>query len=164
MYKIYCIEDIHGLKYVGCTKQTLKKRLSHHETTRSCSSSKLDLTCCKIYIIEDDIKEENKRAREQYYIEKIDCVNDRNAILDKEKRKEKKKIWTENNKEKLTIQRKQNYQDKKEYYKQYKKQNYQDNKEKILEKRKQLYHYQKSWGGDKRCDNNLLNINVDLFL
>ena len=147
MYKIYCIEDIHGLKYVGCTKQTLKKRLSHHETTRSCSSSKLDLTCCKIYIIEDDIKEENKRAREQYYIEKIDCVNDRNAILDKEKRKEKKKIWTENNKEKvkekkkiwtennkekLTIQRKQNYQDKKEYYKQYKKQNYQDNKEKIL--------------------------------
>ena len=61
MYKIYCIRDIHGLKYIGCTKQTLKERLTQHESdkrngTRSCSSKKLDFTCYKIYIIEDDIK------------------------------------------------------------------------------------------------------------
>ena len=177
MYKIYLIRDIHGLKYVGCTKQTLKKRLQNHGSDKRngkyCSSHKLDFSCCKISILENDITEQNKKKKEQYWIDKIDCVNDINAILDKENKPEKIKQYYQDNKKKLTEYQKKYREENKEKVKQYNKdnkekiqiqikQNYQDNKEKILKYKKQLYKYKKSWG--IHSDNNLLNINVELFL
>lgn len=75
MYKIYCIEDINGLKYVGITKQKLHVRLTRHryskKTCRNQSSSKLDLDNCEVILLE----ETNDKKREKYWINKIDCVN-----------------------------------------------------------------------------------------
>ena len=76
--QIYCIEDCNGLKYVGSTIQTLKKRLIKHrsgkKTGRYYSSSELDLDNCKIYQLEecDDC---DRRIKEQYWINRVDCVN-----------------------------------------------------------------------------------------
>lgn len=79
MTNIYCIEDCNGLKYVGSTKTKLNQRLNRHKYDKKvnhkpCSSKKLDLSNCKIYILEQC--EENKRKeREKYWINKIDCIN-----------------------------------------------------------------------------------------
>ena len=136
MYKVYLIRDIHGLKYVGITQSTIKRRLQRHESDKSTgryySSSKLDLTCCKISILEDDITEENKKEKEQYWIDKIDCVNKLNAIHNKSKSQNK-------------------------YY--------HKNKDKIKEYHKNLRDYQISWGGRiSYNDNSLLKIDTTLFL
>jgi len=152
MYKIYLIRDIHGLNYVGSTKKTLKERLKEHERAKRigiyCSSHKLDFTCCKISILEDNITEENKKEKEQYWIDKIDCVNERNVIFDKENKKEYNKEYREKNKEEI-----------KEYNKKYLEEHKEDKKE--YDKKYRAYQY--SWGGDKRYYNNLLDVNVDLF-
>ena len=79
MVTIYCIEDINDLKYVGSTKQKLKTRLKRHlyckRTTKDCSSSKLDLDNCKIYSLET-CNESQRKERESYWINHIDCVNE----------------------------------------------------------------------------------------
>jgi len=146
MYKIYLIRDIHGLKYVGITQRTIKLRLKEHESDkrngRYCSSHKLDFTCCKISILEDDITEENKKKREQYWIDKIECVNVNNAIYDI---KEYSKKYHQEHKEERNEISKQYYKENKEYQKKYR-------------------DYQISWGGDKRSNNNLLLIDTTLFL
>ena len=128
MFKIYCIEDVNGNKYIGSTGQLLKSRLCHHRCHTTCSSGKLDLYNSFIYTIEE-CDEENRNEREQYWIDNTECVNIINVIRDKKKRKEYEKQW------------------------------YIDN----LDKRKQLYNYQKSWCGDKRYNNNLLQIDIDIF-
>tara|TARA_R110000824_G_C14690754_1_gene621417 strand:- start:28 stop:429 length:402 start_codon:yes stop_codon:yes gene_type:complete len=78
MVKIYCIEDINDMKYVGSTTQTLLQRLSQHRSAkkldRNTSSNQLNLEYCMIYELEtcslEDIKD-----RERYWINHIDCVN-----------------------------------------------------------------------------------------
>jgi len=120
---IYCIEDCDGLKYVGSTKNILNQRLSEHKTdkkrNRGCSSEKLNLNICKIYSLEL-CDECDRKEREKYYINQIDCVNKMRYDFD---RKENSKEWYQNNKEK-----------KKEYYKNNKEKNnkyYQKNKDEI---------------------------------
>lgn len=77
---IYYIEDINGLKYVGSTKESLRRRLSRHrwrkykEQKYTCSSRLLDLNNSKIYLLEE-CEEEERNEAEQYYIQNIDCVN-----------------------------------------------------------------------------------------
>lgn len=138
MYKIYLIRDIHGLKYVGITQRTIKLRLKEHESDkrngRYCSSHKLDFTCCKISILEDNITEENKNKKENDWINKINCVNEKNVISDIK-------------------------QHKKEYFKNH----YEKHKEEKKQYQKKYDDYQKGWGGDKRYYNCLLLIDVDLF-
>ena len=138
MEKIYLIEDINSLKYVGRTKKKLNKRLSGHKydkkLNKGCSSEKLDLENCYIKCI--DIADSKKEAHEleEFYINSIDCVNQVKFNFD---RKEYQKEYNENHK-----------QEKKEYDKKY---------------QKQIYHYQKTWGGNKRSNNNLLEIDPDMF-
>jgi hypothetical protein len=82
MVVIYCIEDINDVKYVGSTKQRLTARLSGHriDATRAmmrgrrCSSSKLNLYNCIIYELES-CPENERRGRERYWVNKIDCIN-----------------------------------------------------------------------------------------
>ena len=78
MVKIYCIEDINDLKYVGRTKQTISVRLRQHrldkKLNRNTSSSILNLENCEVHILET-CDPENQREREKYWIHKIDCVN-----------------------------------------------------------------------------------------
>ena len=78
MIKIYCIEDINHLKYVGRTKQTLGNRLRQHRLdkslNRNTSSRELNLDNCVVRVLET-CDPENKREKEKYWIHKIDCVN-----------------------------------------------------------------------------------------
>jgi len=98
MVLIYCIEDINGLKYVGSTKVNMYRRFRQHYydstiSTRSYSSSLLDLLNSEIYELEW-CEDSNRKERERYWINKIDCVNYVKLNgLDKQKFKEYKKKY-----------------------------------------------------------------------
>ena len=125
MITIYGIEDINDLIYVGSTKQKLNRRLTAHRNDKRinhyCSSSKLNLDYCIIYELEK-CNEEDRKEREQYWIDKLDCVNDNNTIFDR-------KEYDKNNKEQIAI---------------YKRQWYIKNKQKIREQHRQYYLKKKS--------------------
>ena len=140
--RIYCIEDCNGLKYIGSTKRSLNKRLSGHREKRNrCMSRELDLDNCKIYVLEE-CSEENRKVREQYWIDNTECVNYQNTIFDK----------------------KEHYENNKEHFQKYKHQWYEKNKDELLQYKKERYHFQNSWGGDPRRNNNLLKIDLDIFI
>ena len=100
MVTIYCIEDCNSLKYVGSTKQKLNRRISEHKKDKkrnyNISSSKLDLDNCKIYSLET-CNESNRKARESYWINKLECVNQMKLNYDYNKAR---KIYYRNNKQK----------------------------------------------------------------
>ena len=137
-YKIYLIEDCKGLKYVGCTKHNLNRRLSSHKSDkkigRYCSSCKLNLDDCRIICI-DECNKEDKKDKESYWINRIDSVND--VRLDFNHKEYNKEYQKKN----------------KEYFKEYSK-----------EYRQKYSVYQNSWGGDSRYNNNLLKIDINIFL
>jgi hypothetical protein len=115
MYTIYCIEDCNSLKYVGRTKLTLNERLNKHKSAKKrnnyCSSSKLNLEYCIIYSLETDVNKKDKKERERYYINKIDCVNENKLNgINKENHKEYNKEYY-----------KKHIEYKKEYNKEYNK-------------------------------------------
>jgi hypothetical protein len=136
-YKIYLIEDINGLKYVGSTKQNVGDRVaghkykSKHRKLRQCSSNLLDCDNWKWYILEECSKE-NVKEREYYWINKTECVNIKKGIYAMCK-------------------------DKKKYVNDY------DMKKYGMTKSTYWHRYNLSWGGDKRFQNNLLAIDVNLF-
>lgn len=156
MVLIYCIEDINGLKYVGSTKRNMYVRFREHYSQKKmnslkCSSSKLDLLNCEIYELEW-CEDSNRKEREKYWINKLECVNqityNYDEMVYRQENRDKKNLY---NKEHKKEQKKYNIN----YYKKFNKQ--------IKEHHKNLYHYQNSWGGDKRRNNNLLEIDVKLF-
>jgi len=101
---IYLIEDINDLKYVGKTIQKLKYRHSNHLCDKyrnhGCSSSKLHLEHSIIYPLEE-CDEEDGKEREQYWINKIDCVNINKLNGENiENTIQKTREWKEKNKDK----------------------------------------------------------------
>ena len=107
MVSIYLLEDCDGLKYVGSTITKLNVRLSGHrsdkKSAKNCSSSKLNLDNCIIIVLERCNKAERKE-RERYYINEIDCVNQMKLNgRDKEKQKE----YREKNKEQIKEKKKE---------------------------------------------------------
>ena len=105
MVTIYCIEDINDLKYVGSTKMKLSERLYGHISNkrldRYCSSKKLNLDNCIIYSLES-CNESNRKERESYWIDKIDCVNHYKLDYDHDKgRKIYYEGWKLNDKQKV---------------------------------------------------------------
>jgi len=126
--KIYCIEDINDLKYVGKTIQKLNDRLWGHRQSKKdrgdCSSGKLNLDYCIIYKLEE-CEEGLSKDRERYWINKLNTVNIQKLNgEDKEKRREKDKI---------------NYYKNKEYYKNRWENYYEKNKEKLKARRRERY-------------------------
>ena len=149
MIRIYYIKDINDLKYVGSTKKTLGRRLSGHKVDkkrdRKLTSSKLDLEKCEIYEIEtcDEI---DRNEREQYWIDRTDCVNRYNTTHDYENYD---KDYYKKNKERKNKENKI-YREK--------------NKEHLSNQRKKLNNYRMTWGGDIRgLDCNLLKIDSSVF-
>ena len=133
--KIYKITTIDGI-YIGSTIMSLKRRLWFHIHGDICASLKKYIhDNLQIEIIEYYPCDNltQLRKREQYYIYNCECINTRQAFQSKGNRKEYKK----NN-------------DKK---------NYNIKKHEISQRSK----YQNSWGGDHRFNNNLLQIDVNLF-
>jgi hypothetical protein len=84
MVKIYCIEDINDLKYVGKTTQKLRARFNSHLSRKynkspNYSSRFLHLEHSIIYLLEECEKEVSKE-REQYWINKLQSVNQNSAL------------------------------------------------------------------------------------
>ena len=125
MVSIYLIEDINDLKYVGSTTMKLYERLSCHRSDKksgkNCSSSKLNLYNCIITQLEScDL--EQRKERERYYINEIDCVNQRKLNgVDKDKQKEYRQKNKDKNKDKYKDKKKEYYQNNKETIKEYQK-------------------------------------------
>tara|TARA_R110001632_G_C11057513_1_gene385476 strand:+ start:77 stop:502 length:426 start_codon:yes stop_codon:yes gene_type:complete len=139
MRKIYLIEDINHLKYIGNTKITLNKRLSKHKSDKKrgffVSSSLLDLNDCEISLIEE-CEDDKKREREQYWINNTDCVNlPRGNPVSQSTQKQIRDKYNKSAKGKET--------------------------NKLYNKKSK--DYRKSWGGDERYQNNLLKISLDVF-
>ena len=87
--KIYCIEDINGLKYIGSTKKKyLSQRLAQHKWDKknrgNYRSRLLDLDNCKIYLLED-CDDDIRNEREQYWIDNDVSVNLKNTHSNKKK-------------------------------------------------------------------------------
>lgn len=109
MVKIYCIEDINDLKYVGSTKQTLQKRFQTHKDNKPCSSSKLNLYNAIIYVLEE-CSDEDRKERERYWINKLDTVNELKLNFNqKEYIKDYCKKWEKQNREKRNRQKRERY-------------------------------------------------------
>ena len=115
MNTIYCIEDINDLKYVGRTKRKLYNRLASHKYDKkmnlNCSSKNLNLEYCIIYPLETKVSEKDKIEKERYWINHIECVNERKLNFD---RKQNYKQYYDKNKEKISKQKKEYYQKKNE--------------------------------------------------
>jgi len=128
MVTIYCIEDINDLKYVGSTSQKLNRRLNQHRCRLNCSSSKLNLHNCIIFPLET-CDESNRKEREKYWINKIDCVNVFKLNFSqrewRENNREYSREWYKNNKEKRSEYTrewyKKNKEKKREYSREYRK-------------------------------------------
>jgi len=105
MVKIYCLEDINDLKYVGSTKQTLERRKwAHNEKRKDCSSCILHVEHSIIYLLEE-CEDENRKEREAYWINKLDCVNQvKLKGRDKTNRLKTDALWREKNRDKINEQ------------------------------------------------------------
>lgn len=92
--KIYRIVSGSGKQYIGSTTEKLSQRLARHrqyikDKTHQCISSVQLLQedpNCRIILIEDyPCQNSNElRAREQYWIDNMDCVNKNRALRTKE--------------------------------------------------------------------------------
>tara|TARA_R110002153_G_scaffold79214_4_gene202252 strand:- start:3013 stop:3591 length:579 start_codon:yes stop_codon:yes gene_type:complete len=180
IYEIVC--NIKGLVYYGSTIRTLKKRLSEHKYDykrgENCSSKfVLQNNNFEIILIEDYPCHSKKELldREGWYQKNNVCVN---KVINGRSRKEYIKQYDIVNKERIKLRKKQyqinNKERLNEYSKQYKinnkekiiarqKQYYTNNKEHKKQYDKQKYDYEKTWGGNIKSNNNLLNISTDLF-
>ena len=150
MISIYKIEDINDLTYVGSTSTTLNRRLSQHRSDKRlghyCSSSKLNLDNCIILLLEECSKE-NRKQRESYWINHIDCVNDLKLDHDNKKytkeyrQKNKGRIqeYREKNKEKLNAKMREYNEKNKEKLNAKMREYYEQNKDKIHAKRREQY-------------------------
>ena len=133
--KIYKIVDLTNDDiYIGSTTMTLDRRWASHQMLKLYDKNKED---CEIILIEDYPCESKRQLqkREQYHMDNTECINKYRASgEDMENRKRYQKEYRDNH------------------------------SSKSCEYKKQLRVYQNNWGGDKRCNNNLLMIDPDYFL
>lgn len=146
IYKIVC--NITGKIYIGSTCELLCQRIAKHrfqykqwlnKTNNYTSSFEilkngdyrivlLEQYCCE--------NKEELMKKEQEYIDKLECINQLNCFISKDKRKEQIKKWQENNKEQIKEKQKQWAENNKEQIKENQKQWREKNKQYINEKRK----------------------------
>ena len=139
---IYCIEDINDLKYVGKTIQKLKYRHTNHKGDKyrdhGCSSANLHLEHSIIYPLEE-CDEEDGKEREQYWINKIDCVNINKLNGENmENTREKTHEWDKNNKGKIKERDRERYNKNKEEILKRNKEWNKNNRDRINARRREL--------------------------
>jgi hypothetical protein len=133
IYEIVC--NITGERYIGSTIQSLNKRIEAHIYLKTCSSK---------YIIERNNYQKNqleifytrfefcRLLKEQYYLDNTININKQRCLyLDRNRKKEKEKLYYKNN----TTKKKEYYNSNSEYFKNKSKINREKNKEKLKEKR-----------------------------
>ena len=123
--KIYIIELIPFLPYIGSTVQKLEYRYRKHKHNNNDTSSKCLFEAGNpvISLLEEypsDTKRELDK-REQYWIDQIECINKFRAYVTREEYIEEMKQYYQKNKEQLLETQKQRYE---------------QNKEQILEKKR----------------------------
>ena len=180
IYKI--IDNTNGNIYIGSTTKTLKYRLERHLDSNCISKDIIKNNNYKIELIEDYPCNNKKELliREQYYINNLKCINIRNAYTDQKKymkkynkeyynnnknqKKEYNKKYIIKNKDKILNQKKEYYNNNKDKILNQNKKYYNNNKDKLNIKKKELRIYKNSFGGDKRFNNNLLEIDLNIFM
>jgi hypothetical protein len=169
---VYLVQS-KNLNYIGSTTQKLNRRVRDGHTCFKIYN--FDINNYSVKVLEEiDFKNKLELYKlEQKYIDKYDCVNIKNTPISFSlSKKEADKQYYEKNKDerikkaseyqktdKAKLQRKKRYNNNKDKFKQYSK----DNKERINEKRKELRERKITWGGDPRSNNNLLQIDVNIF-
>ena len=156
--KIYkLIDNINGNEYYGSTIQDLKKRKWGHKSsyerylnkkhTYVTSFEIIKNNNYQIYLVEDFPCNSKKEleTREAYYIRNNKCIN---KYIPCRTQKEYKIQYHIDNKERENLRRKEHHH---------------KNKERENLRRKNYSLFIKSWGGDPRCNNNLLKINLNIF-
>ena len=145
MYRIYkIIDNTNDNIYIGKTKQKyLSTRMATHKNDfkrgHYCSSQIiLKNNDWRYELIEEGVEE----SREEYWIKNTDCVN---KVIPGGDSKDWNKRWYDNNKDKIK---------EKTFL----------NRDKHNQYKRNLWSYQNSWGGNKRYHNNLLCIDVNLFI
>ena len=169
---VYLIQS-NNLNYVGSTEQTLQERLRKHNCFNLYDMNKNDYAVKVLEEIDFTDKSE-LRKREQYHMEQYECCNQKRAFLGIDQ-KDSEKNYYQNNKERLIqkaseyqktdkskIKRKEYYQNNKDKLKQYNSQR--ENKERRNIRVKELRDRKLTWGGDPRHYNNLLQIDINLFM
>jgi len=156
VYEIIC--KITGERYIGSTVDTLARRLTKHRLLSNRCVSKNIIIRGDYYInLLDECDCENKMQllkKEREWYDKLECINLQKPIISIEEEKEQKKIYRENNKNKIKEQNKKYREENKEYQKEYDKENkdkkkermkiYRElNKEKIAEQNKKYYQENK---------------------
>ena len=177
-----------NMKYIGSTVCPLRKRFNEHKSSfnKGLNTGSRDMFLyddCKITLLENfpcNSKTELVE-REQFYMDKNgnNCLNKRGAFISIDKRKENDKKYNQNrdkqkqrdwnnkyyhnNLEKERA-RKKKYRDKNKEKKAVSDKKYRDNnRDKILAQKQQYYDWERSWGGDRRYNNNPLAFHKDLF-
>ena len=145
IYAIWDCED-HNLIYYGSTNMIFEERMKRHKARNNKCSSKqvIERGNYEYTILEthENIDEYDLGERERWYILNKVCVNKcipHRTIAE----------YRQDNKEKITKQRKEYRQDNKEKIAEY----YQDNKEKIAERHKEYYQNNKEKIAEYRQNN-----------
>ena len=165
--KIYKLSDnTNGNIYIGSTTQPLYKRKSQHKTDAkriNCKSKSIiengdyDIILIENYPCKS---KEELLTRERYYIDNTDCINQVRCYISEDERKEYKKEYDLINKDIKNEKAKAWYQSNKDKKAEYN----EKNKEHTRNYKKELNKYKNSWGGNSWGNNNLLKIDVNLFL
>lgn len=139
--KIYIIDCPPCLPYIGSTIMSLERRMSIHKCIANDTRSKfLFQVGIPIITLLENFKCNNKREleqKEQYWIDKIDCINQVRAFRSDEERLEyQKQHYEQNRTKRLEYQKQYNEQNRTEIV-EYNKQRYEQNKTEILEQQKQ---------------------------
>jgi len=130
------LEDINDLRYVGSTKQTLERRKrAHNEKRGDCSSCKLHVEHSIIYLLEE-CSDENRKEREAYWINKLDCVNQNK--LDSHK-KHYPSTWHRDNRERINKQQRERRNKNKDIVNKKQNEYYHKNKDEINRRRREKY-------------------------
>jgi len=157
IYQIVC--NITGEIYIGSTMRALSYRMYQHKgkDNSCCSKQILDRGDYTVNLLQrNNLNGFELRKVEQHCIDTTqNCINQKRAHNTKEQKKEMKRQYKIKNKDKVKEHNRR--------YREKHREKIKENREKLNEYTRQLYHYQNSWGGDKRYNNNLLCIDVDLF-
>lgn len=111
--KIYMITSCNGLPYIGSTIKKLITRFNHHKKKNCTSKIHIGATDCEIKLIENyPCNNKNELLeREKYWINKIECCNNNNPIINHNEFLEYQKEYYENNKNNI-LQKRKEYREK----------------------------------------------------
>lgn len=167
IYRLVC--NTTKLQYIGHTAQTYlssrkalhvynyKKFIINGNKRHFCTSFEiLKNDNWDIYLIEEYPCDNNEQARqrEQYWQDKLECVNKHNSYVSEEQRKlydqKRWKQYNENHKDEIKQKRKEHYESNKDELKQKRKEYYESHKDEENEKGRNHYHthkeyYQQHW-------------------